>query len=62
MMLLIIMSFSAHLYESTGSYCSHPDISLAWTLASHFKVLQQNFLCDGQGTVRLAILCAHRFC
>ena len=31
-------------------------LALAWIWASHFKVLHQSFLCDGQGADRQAIL------
>ena len=37
-------------------------VTLMSMLASHFKVLHQRFLCDGQGVVRQAILCANRSC
>ena len=50
---LFCVTFLACLYGRTGSYC-HP----VW--ASHFKVLQQSFLCKGQGTVRLAVLYRNR--
>ena len=48
------------LYESTESCCCHLDFGVG--IASHLKVLCQSFLCDGQGTVRQAILYGNRSC
>ena len=38
-------------------------VTLTWATvwASHFKVLRQSFLCDGQGDDRRAILYMDRF-
>ena len=35
--------------------------TLAFSKASHFKVVGQSFICDGQGTVRLLILYMDKF-
>ena len=52
-------SFIARLYESTGNYVCHPDVSI------RVDVKFQTFttvLCDEQGTFRQAILYVDRSC
>ena len=39
------------LYKVKGAFVVTLMLARAWALGSHFKVLQQSFLCDGQGTI-----------
>ena len=52
-----VLHLLAHLYESIGSYCCQPD-----TMGITLKVLQQRFLCDGQGPLRQVILYVNMAC
>ena len=56
-------SFLAFLYKSTGSCCC-PTLLLAltWVLASHLKFHFKILLCNGQGSVRGAVLYADMSC
>ena len=50
--LILENRFLAFHYRSTWRYCCYLSLAMAWECVSHFKVLQQRFLFDGQGAVR----------